>query len=1080
MALGGREVADAYIEVHGDLSPFRRDLRRAARTAGRDGGDAAGREFTDAFNKHGKNVKMADMVGQSRVDEFQQRYKKLADFVAGTDVGPNDKSREGWKTYRADLQKTLDQSKSLGLTSRREFRQISEQIKKMRFDEVDADMDKVNKKMGVLRKATSNMAGAWRRMDGTVKLVLFAIVAAAGPAAAALSGLSAAATAIISATAIAAASIVPLAAALAAGGIAAGLAVSSFEEMKKQFPQIKAGIDSIGKAWEKQSQNFGKQWGAALGPLLTDFGKRLGEFDFGTALGKSMAGITKAFQDVVNSTAFTRFGTALTTDLPKAFEGFGAGIAGVFEHLLNLMAAAAPAAKILGDAFAKWGQQLGDSLNQKDKFQETQNFFKTAASMLQSILGLAGSLGSALGTVFGAGAASGKRLIDALKGLTDEWGKWLKSTEGQNALAKWFANGEKIIMSFKPLLVGLGDALNALSTDKAADQFANFAKSIGDALPKVAEFLNVIAEADILNILSDALNATLDALKPLLPALGQFAKTLGTTLRGIIQKVGPMLGRIFESFKPAVEALSPAIEALGRFMEPIFPIVEAIGTAVGKVASQVFPLLGPAIDKIGTALKPVFKVLQQFGNFIRDVVAPIIGTVLVGAINSVVGFFEGFGRVVQGVIQIVTGIIQGFGQFFTKLFQGDIGGALNALGDGFKMVWDGIINVVSGAVQAIWEFINIMIVGKMVAGVKGALTGIKTVFTNIWNGIKSFMETITNGIKTVVTNVWNGIKSFFGGIMNWFKTTVSNTWNGIKTYFSSVFEAIKGIISTAWNSIKTTTSNIWNGIKTTIANIINGVKSTISNVINSIKSFMSGAWGKIKSDTFNAWNAVKTSITNLIKGAYEGVKKWIGNALNTVKELPGKIKDFFADSGSWLVDAGKNIIQGLINGIDSMGNALINKAKSIADGFINGVKNFFGIHSPSRVMAALGVFIPQGFGIGIDRGGKYVDAAATHMGDAAIDALANNTAYVNAGVAAAEQFANAFDRNVSLAPVVPPVETGIVGGIAGRAGVFSSNGAVVEKSVNIEAGAVVVESKASNEEIVAQQVVDKIAEAVMI
>ena len=55
-----------------------------------------------------------------------------------------------------------------------------------------------------------------------------------------------------------------------------------------------------------------------------------------------------------------------------------------------------------------------------------------------------------------------------------------------------------------------------------------------------------------------------------------------------------------------------------------------------------------------------------------------------------------------------------------------------------------------------------------------------------------------------------------------------------------------------------------------------------------------------------------------------------------------------------LKQAGKDLIQGLINGIGSMGSALKNKAGDLAGGAIDSIKGTLGIASPSRVMMQVG------------------------------------------------------------------------------------------------------------------------------
>lgn len=56
---------------------------------------------------------------------------------------------------------------------------------------------------------------------------------------------------------------------------------------------------------------------------------------------------------------------------------------------------------------------------------------------------------------------------------------------------------------------------------------------------------------------------------------------------------------------------------------------------------------------------------------------------------------------------------------------------------------------------------------------------------------------------------------------------------------------------------------------------------------------------------------------------------------------------------------GRQLLQGLLQGFSNAGNIIWNAVKSVGNSIISGVKSFFGIHSPSKVFADLGKYLPQ-------------------------------------------------------------------------------------------------------------------------
>lgn len=71
-------------------------------------------------------------------------------------------------------------------------------------------------------------------------------------------------------------------------------------------------------------------------------------------------------------------------------------------------------------------------------------------------------------------------------------------------------------------------------------------------------------------------------------------------------------------------------------------------------------------------------------------------------------------------------------------------------------------------------------------------------------------------------------------------------------------------------------------------------------------------------------------------------------------------------------DIGKNLILGLIRGLQNSLHLVVDKVKNLGNTVVNALKNKLGIHSPSTVFASLGDYSGQGFGVGFTRSMKKV------------------------------------------------------------------------------------------------------------
>lgn len=294
----------------------------------------------------------------------------------------------------------------------------------------------------------------------------------------------------------------------------------------------------------------------------------------------------------------------------------------------------------------------------------------------------------------------------------------------------------------------------------------------------------------------------------------------------------------------------------------------------------------------------------------------------------------------------------------------------NGISTGLSMIWEGIKNVAQGA----WVLIKNVILAPilvLVDLITGDFSGVKNDLTQIWSNIKNAANQIWTGIKQVIAGmviagvsyirgIWDGFKQYITSLWNAIKSTASNIWSWIKATVINLVSGLVVRVISFWNSLKTSTSNIWNSIKSFASSTWNNIKSTVINLVNGIKQGAINAWNNLKSATSSAFKAV----VNFIKNPLQGID---------------------------LFEIGKNIIQGLINGIGNMAKAVQKKVEDIAGGIKKKIKGALGIHSPSRVMRdEVGKWIPAGIGVGITNNASSALNAAMQMSQTISDAVKRN------------------------------------------------------------------------------------------
>lgn len=105
------------------------------------------------------------------------------------------------------------------------------------------------------------------------------------------------------------------------------------------------------------------------------------------------------------------------------------------------------------------------------------------------------------------------------------------------------------------------------------------------------------------------------------------------------------------------------------------------------------------------------------------------------------------------------------------------------------------------------------------------------------------------------------------------------------------------------------------------------------------------------------------SAVKLLFAMIRGIGSMLGHIGDAAWKVINKIGEVLSPSTLWSV--GENFIKGLWNGINNVTGWILDKIKGFGKSVLDGIKSFFGIHSPSTVMAKMGGFLGQGFANGI-------------------------------------------------------------------------------------------------------------------
>lgn len=506
-------------------------------------------------------------------------------------------------------------------------------------------------------------------------------------------------------------------------------------------------------------------------------------------------------------------------------------------------------------------------------------------------------------------------------------------------------------------------------------------------------FTDFTKSADSVGGIGDAMDDTTDSTKKAAKALKDYTMgfdelniidpTQGSSGSGSGASAGNILGDVdlsgYDMFKQYNEEFAKQIDAIKQKIKAMLPLIATVATAFA--AWKLTNLITDIVDAI-SKMNALKSIVLGLGVFTVGIVLEITG--IKDAIeNGVNG--KNFAEIVLGALIGTTGaailgkgiaqfIVTGFGNTAVgaaiKAAGGSTAGAI--IGAAVGGVVTGIPMFVTGVYDAVKNGLNTLngiliplgstMTGAGIGAIIGSLGG------PIGTGIGALIGLIVGGLTDVgiaIYQNWDKItesldkaseslKNWFVGVGEWW----NEKWQGFSANFQTAWESLPGFVQHPIQALDQASA---------------GLKQWFVGV----GEWWNQKWAGFKENWDKAWNSL----------------------VDTIKNLPAKFLDY-----------GKNIVQGLIDGI----NKGIENAKKTVGGLAKAIIDKFttdtDINSPSKVFEQFGIYIDQGLANGITAAQGYVDEAMQGL----INGVTNaGNQFIEQGKQTGIGFVNSLDQTLT-------------------------------------------------------------------
>ena len=482
--------------------------------------------------------------------------------------------------------------------------------------------------------------------------------------------------------------------------------------------------------------------------------------------------------------------------------------------------------------------------------------------------------------------------------------------------------------SWENFIAGLGnpDADMKLLVD-------NLAKGLSGAITNVIPVIN-----NMVSVLPTVMDALIGAVNDMLPTLiTTFTELITQVINAIVQLLPTLIPMVVETLKSVINTL---VENLPLIIDAVILLVTEVIKALSEMLPQLIPTIIQAIVDIANSL------LENLPIILDAVLKIVLGIADSLLVNGIPILINALPQLINGIINFLVGSIPMLIEASIQLFM--------ALVNAIPLIIEALVNALPQIITAIVNGLitaTPLLIEASIQLFMALVQAIPVIVVELVNAMPQIISAVMTGLGQLLLQIgeWTGtllskVVSFFGDLISTGATKTSEFVTKIVDFIKQLPEKIGYwlgfVIGTVAKFVTEFPAKAKEAGTNFIKNLINSIKNIPDKIHNLLTTIVTNVaeWG-----------------VNLATTGKNGATQLFNAVVNGVRELPNRI-----------VDIGKNIVEGLWNGITNAKDWLVGKISSFAGGVVDGFKDALGIHSPSRVMAGLGVYITQGLGVGIE------------------------------------------------------------------------------------------------------------------
>lgn len=594
----------------------------------------------------------------------------------------------------------------------------------------------------------------------------------------------------------------------------------------------------------------------------------------------------------------------------------------------------------------------------------------------------------------------------------------------------------------------LGDSTIAL-TKRAADMASTFNTSVPDALQAITAGLR--GETDPLERYGVSLSAARIEAKALADTGKKTAESLTDQ-----EKAAARMALIFEQtagvegdFANTSDGLANKQRILKSEMENFHAHMAEKFLPVMEQGLGVFMSLPEPVQMFGFAVSEVGGPLVKMGAGLATAMPGLakMGPAAVSAASKFVPAVRAMGlAMLTPPLGIVVALVAAGVAVY--LFRDQIKDALGTAADFVVGVAGDIKDAISDGLSAVLDFVgeHWPEIATLLSGPFAPIVALATDAFGVRSALEGAVEAAVGFVGDRIDDVVGffmalpgravrGLEIMGDAIIDFFSKLPGRLVRGLEIIGETILNFFSGLPARVFNAL--------DKLGDTINGFVLSLPGRIFNALNQLGDAINGFWLSVPGRIANALTIIGDKLYGFFAGVpsriFNALESTVGSIIEFFTKLPGRMIGALGDVGRMLWDIGRQLINGLINGMKEKWGDLKDWLSRAIREIPQRIRDFFHLGSPSRLMKEIGENIVEGLAIGLQGAGKLTIpmpqmAPVLDFTDHMAAAFAN----VNAGAGVGPSSQGMSAAFGAAAPRVFPNVTSSTGGLAALTGAGGS------------------------------------------